>query len=250
MLIDFGSARGEIASHSKTVSRAGEAGLQPLRAVRRDQPPAGPVDRHLRARRHALSRRHRQAPARCALAHGQGRVRVRRARRRSAPTAPGFLAAIDKALALEVEARPQSIAAWRGELLAPEPVRASWLARTTGGRKNRKKEKEDAEPAAAVPATVPIARRRADATSAGRPGSQRRPARFPRGPAQEAGSRGRSGRPGRPNTDRCRAGRRSHGEARRRRRRRSRRNLSRRSPSPRSARSLSSRRQHARDRAA
>ena len=54
---------------------AGEAGLQPLRAVRRDEPPAGPVDRHLRARRHALSRGHRQAAARCALAHGQGRDR-------------------------------------------------------------------------------------------------------------------------------------------------------------------------------
>ena len=34
------------------------------------------MDRHLRARRHALSRHHRQAPAGCALAHGQRRVRA------------------------------------------------------------------------------------------------------------------------------------------------------------------------------
>jgi hypothetical protein len=36
----------------------------------------------------------------------------------------GFLAAIDKALKLEVGERPQSIAEWRGDLLAPEPKRA------------------------------------------------------------------------------------------------------------------------------
>ena len=68
----------------------------------------------------------------------------------------GFLKAIDRALALNVEARPQSIAAWRGDLLAPDPVRASWLTRTTDRRKNRKKEKDEAEPA--VAATVAITR--------------------------------------------------------------------------------------------
>ncbi len=65
--------------------------------------------------------------------------------------------AIDKALALNVEARPQSIPAWRGDLLAPDPVRASWLTRTTGGRKNRKKEMEEAEPVAPVAAKAPAA---------------------------------------------------------------------------------------------
>src|SRR4029079_13298657 len=68
-----------------------------------------------------------------------------------------FLKAIDKALALNVEARPQSIAAWRGDLLAPDPVRARWLTRTTDRRKNRKKDKEEAEPLAAVAPTVPVA---------------------------------------------------------------------------------------------
>ena len=72
VLIDFGSARGEIASAHQDRVGARQAGLQPLRAVRRDEPPAGPVERHLRARRHALSRDHRQAARRCALAHGQG----------------------------------------------------------------------------------------------------------------------------------------------------------------------------------
>ena len=59
-------------------------------------------------------------------------------------------------MALSVEARPQSIAAWRGDLLAPDPVRASWLTRTTDRRKDRKKEKEEAEAAPAIAATVPI----------------------------------------------------------------------------------------------
>ena len=74
----------------------------------------------------------------------------RRATPRSSSYRAGFLKAIDRALALNVEARPQSIAAWRGDLLAPDPVRASWLTRTTDRRKNRKKEKEEAEPLAAA----------------------------------------------------------------------------------------------------
>ena len=36
---------------------------------------------------------------------------------------PAFLAAIDKALRLEIGERPQSIAQWREQLLAPEPKR-------------------------------------------------------------------------------------------------------------------------------
>ena len=56
--------------------RPGQAGLQPLRAVRHHQQQAGAVDRHLCARRHALSRAVGQAAARCALAHGQRRIRA------------------------------------------------------------------------------------------------------------------------------------------------------------------------------
>src|SRR5262245_3395947 len=53
-----------------------------------------------------------------------------------------FLAAIDQALRLEVTERPQSIAAWRGMLLAPDPKRAGSglglrlaLVRTLGRRR-------------------------------------------------------------------------------------------------------------------
>ncbi len=104
----------------------------------------------------------------------------------------GFLKAIDRALALNVEARPQSIAAWRGDLLAPDPVRASWLTRTTDRRKNRKKEKEEAEPAAAATVADHATADR-DAAAAGCAGPQGWPARFPRRPAQEAGCRGSAG---------------------------------------------------------
>jgi WD40 repeat protein len=54
-----------------------------------------------------------------------------------------FLAAIDQALLLEVTERPQSIAAWRGTLLSPDPKRASAglglrlaLVRTLGRRRS------------------------------------------------------------------------------------------------------------------
>ena len=76
MLIDFGSARGEIASHSKTVSALVKPGYSPYEQYATTSSQQGSVDRHLRARRHALSRDRRQAPARCALAHGQRRVRA------------------------------------------------------------------------------------------------------------------------------------------------------------------------------
>ncbi len=136
---------------------AGEAGLQPLRAVCRDQPPAGPVDRHLRARRHALSRHHRQAPARRALAHGQGRATFRHAKPRSAPIEPASSRPSTRPWRSTSKrgrnrSRHGAATCWR-----PDPVRASWLTRTTDRRKNRKKDKEEAEPFATVAATVPIA---------------------------------------------------------------------------------------------
>src|SRR5690606_24839624 len=57
-----------------------------------------------------------------------------------------FLKAIDKALSLNVENRPQSVAAWRGELLAPEPARPGWLTRRA------RKVQDVAEPAPALAA--------------------------------------------------------------------------------------------------
>ena len=55
----------------------------------------------------------------------------------------GFLKAIDKALMLSIEQRPQSIPAWRGDLLAPDPPRTGWRAR---GREKKLEEPEVAAP--------------------------------------------------------------------------------------------------------
>ena len=156
VLIDFGSARGEIASHSKTVSALVKPGYSPYEQYAETSRQQGPwTDIYALGATlyHAVTgKRPPDAPSRMVK---DELVPAREAALSSYRA--GFLKAIDKALALKVEARPQSIPAWRGDLLAPDPVRPSWLARTTGGRKNRKKEKEDAEPAAAFPATVPIA---------------------------------------------------------------------------------------------
>ncbi len=74
----------------------------------------------------------------------------------------GFLRAIDKALALQIEARPQSIAAWRGELLAPDPAKPGWLAKTFSGEK-------PAEPAAAPQNEPPKAAAKKQAATAAPP---------------------------------------------------------------------------------
>jgi len=118
VLIDFGSARGEIASHSKTVSALVKPGYSPYeqyatrgrqqgpwtdiyslgatlyQAVTGKRPPDSPsrmVDDELVPARDAAISAYR----------------------------PGFLAAIDAALALDISARPRSVDEWRKQLLAP-----------------------------------------------------------------------------------------------------------------------------------
>jgi serine/threonine protein kinase len=150
VLIDFGSARGAIAGHSRTVSALVKPGYSPYEqyatsgakqgpwtdiyalgatlyhAVTGNRPPDAPSrvveDEYVRAREVALGTYRR-----------------------------GFLEAIDKALRIEVRERPQSIAEWRGALLAPEaaaeakPARAGLrLPRTLGGSGRK------AKPAAAA----------------------------------------------------------------------------------------------------
>jgi WD40 repeat protein/serine/threonine protein kinase len=156
VLIDFGSARGEIASHTKTVSALVKPGYSPYEQYAETSRQQGPwTDIYALGGTlyHAITgKRPADSPSRMVK---DELVSARDAALSSYRA--GFLKAIDKALALNVEARPQSIAAWRGDLLAPDPVRASWLTRTTDRRKNRKKDKEEAEPFATVAATVPIA---------------------------------------------------------------------------------------------
>ncbi len=155
VLIDFGSARGEIASATKTVSALVKPGYSPYEQyaeTSRQQGPWSDIYALAGTLYHAITgKRPPDAPSRMVK---DELVPARDAALSSYRA--GFLKAIDRALALNVEARPQSIAAWRGDLLAPDPVRASWLTRTTDRRKNRKKEKEEAEPA--VAATVAITR--------------------------------------------------------------------------------------------
>ena len=155
VLIDFGSARGEIASATKTVSALVKPGYSPYEQyaeTSRQQGPWSDIYALAGTLYHAITgKRPPDAPSRMVK---DELVSARDAALSSYRA--GFLKAIDRALALNVEARPQSIAAWRGDLLAPDPVRASWLTRTTDRRKNRKREQEEAEPAAA--ATVAITR--------------------------------------------------------------------------------------------
>lgn len=153
VLIDFGSARGEIASHTKTVSALVKPGYSPYEQYAETSHKQGPwTDIYALAGTlyHAITgKRPPDAPSRMVK---DDLVPAREAALSSYRV--GFLKAIDKALTLAVEGRPQSIAAWRNDLLAPDPVRTSWLSRTGGRAKNRKKD-APAEPAAEARETNP-----------------------------------------------------------------------------------------------
>ncbi len=127
VLIDFGSARGEIASHSKTVSALVKPGYSPYEQYATTSSKQGPwTDIYALGATlyHALSgKRPPDAPSRMVT---DEYVSARDAALSS--YRPTFLAAIDKALRLEVGERPQSIAEWRKTLLAPEPKRDGRLS--------------------------------------------------------------------------------------------------------------------------
>ncbi len=134
VLIDFGSARGEIASHSKTVSALVKPGYSPYEQYAETSRQQGPwTDIYALGATlyHAVTgKRPPDAPSRMVK---DELVPVREAALSS--YRPGFLAAIDRALALNVEARPQSIAAWRGDLLAPEQPKTGWFTRALEKKK-------------------------------------------------------------------------------------------------------------------
>lgn len=148
VLIDFGSARGEIASHSRTVSALVKPGYSPYEqyATTTSQQGAWTDIYALGATLyHAVTgKRPPDAPSRV--------VKDEYSPAREAAIGSyraGFLSAIDRALACEPGDRPQSVAAWRGPLLAPDE-RAR--ARAVAGR-----QKDDAEPEPAM-ATAPALR--------------------------------------------------------------------------------------------
>lgn len=143
VLIDFGSARGEIAANSKTVSALVKPGYSPYEQYAETSRQQGPwTDIYALGATlyHAVTgKRPPDAPSRM----------VRDELRPAEEAAVGayrknFLKAIDAALALKIGKRPQSIASWRRQLFAPDPVKPGW----------RDKAKKDAGAAARPPVRV------------------------------------------------------------------------------------------------
>ncbi len=162
VLIDFGSARGEIAAHSKTVSALVKPGYSPYEQyaeTTRQQGPWTDIYALGATLYHAVTgKRPPDAPSR--MVHDEI-VPAREAAISS--YRPGFLKAIDRALAIDVKDRPQSIAIWRGELLAPEPQRqgGGWLTRALDKRRDAEPAgegvaRENTPEAAAAPAGAPV----------------------------------------------------------------------------------------------
>ena len=156
VLIDFGSARGQIASHSRTVSALVKPGYSPYEQYATTSSNQGPwTDIYALGATlyHAISgKRPPDSPSRVVsdeyVSAAEAALSAYRSR---------FLSAIDNALHLEVGERPQSIAAWRGALLAPEAKRAPGrlgmrlpIARTLGRFTGH------AAPPAAAEATVAL----------------------------------------------------------------------------------------------
>jgi hypothetical protein len=139
VLIDFGAARGEIAAHSKTVSALVKPGYSPYEQYAETSRQQGPwTDIYALGATlyHAITgKRPPDAPSRMVK---DEYIPAREAALSSYRAS--FLAAIDKALALSIEARPQSVAAWRGDLLAPDPPKPGWLGRGMAAKRADKAE--------------------------------------------------------------------------------------------------------------
>ena len=154
VLIDFGSARGEIAAHSKTVSALVKPGYSPYEQYAETSRQQGPwTDIYALGATlyHAVTgKRPADSPSRMVkdelIPAREAALGAYRA---------GFLKAIDHALALQTDARPQSIAAWRGELLAPEQNKG-WFGKTPQAKKSAD-ELPDAAAPQGDPSKKPIA---------------------------------------------------------------------------------------------
>ena len=147
VLIDFGSARGEIAARSRTVSALVKPGYSPYEQYAESGTRQGPwTDIYALGATlyHAISgKRPADAPSRVVKDELQPTANVALSSYRAR-----FLAAVDRALLLDPGSRPQSIAAWRGELLAPEAAKPGWFQRPAA--------RASAEPAPAGGRTVKL----------------------------------------------------------------------------------------------
>ena len=130
VLIDFGAARGDIAAHSKTktVSALVKPGYSPYEQYAETSRQQGPwTDIYALAATlyHAIAgQRPPDSPSRMLKDEYVPAAQNALSSYRST-----FLDAIDRGLALSIDGRPQSIPAWRGALLAPEPKKPGFLAR-------------------------------------------------------------------------------------------------------------------------
>ncbi len=120
VLIDFGAARGDIAAHSKTktVSALVKPGYSPYEQyaeTSRQQGPWTDIYALSATLYHAIAgKRPPDSPSRML------KDELKSAREAAVGSyRDGFLSAIDTGLKLAVDARPQTVAAWRGALLAP-----------------------------------------------------------------------------------------------------------------------------------
>jgi serine/threonine protein kinase len=118
VLIDFGSARGDIAKHTKTISALVKPGYSPFEQYASTSRQQGPwTDIYSLAAtlyEGVTGRRPPDSPSRMVADE-----MVPPADAALSSYRPRFLAAIGKALRLDISERPRSVAEWRAELLAP-----------------------------------------------------------------------------------------------------------------------------------
>jgi serine/threonine protein kinase len=155
VLIDFGAARSDIAAHSKTktVSALVKPGYSPYEQyaeTSRQQGPWTDIYAFAATLYHAVAgKRPPDSPSRMLK---DEMVPVRDA-------ALGgyrgtFLNAIQQGLALSVDSRPKSVAAWRGALLAPEPAKPGIFQRFKEKTEVHRRKDEEKQAAEAVVNTV------------------------------------------------------------------------------------------------
>lgn len=126
VLIDFGSARGEVARNSKTISALVKPGYSPYEQYAEKNSRQGPwTDIYaLGATLYFAVTKKRPPDAVLRVTKDEYRpvseLAMGAYRKR-------FLRAIDASLNVDIGSRPQSVAAWRGELLGPDQPRKSWL---------------------------------------------------------------------------------------------------------------------------
>jgi serine/threonine protein kinase len=144
VLIDFGAARSDIAAHSKTktVSALVKPGYSPYEQyaeTSRQQGAWTDIYAFAATLYHAVTgKRPPDSPSRMLK---DEMVPVRDAA--LAGYRASFLAAIEQALALSVDARPRSVSEWRGALLAPEPEKPGLFQRLKDRTEVRRRKDEE-----------------------------------------------------------------------------------------------------------